>query len=60
MKRRERRRDGCPPKQVNPLKTKFAECLLSLRLNWVTESFDNLNKPFIIGKYPLLLYCTIY
>ena len=48
MGRRERRRDGKPPKQLNPLKEAHAHCLESLSPSWVEDSFSNLTKPFII------------
>jgi tRNA (guanine-N7-)-methyltransferase len=48
MGRRERRRDGKPPKQLNPLKAAHSQCLLGLSPHWLAESFTDLTKPFII------------
>jgi hypothetical protein len=54
MKRRERKRDGFPPKQVNPLKSRFLDCLLTLPNNWVEASYEDLSKPFILGIMSLI------
>ena len=48
MGRRERRRDGKPPKQLNPLKTTHSNCLDNLGPNWVTDYYDDTTKPFVI------------
>jgi tRNA (guanine-N7-)-methyltransferase len=48
MGRRLRKRDGAPPKQLNPLKIQYSDCLSNLSSTWVVDRYFDLQKPFVI------------
>ena len=48
MGRCRRSRNGFPQKQVNPLKSRFAQCLSNLDSNWIQKLFVNIHNPIIV------------
>lgn len=47
-RRRQRRRDGAPPKQVNPLKAQYLKLLEDLPADWLAASFADPSLPFVV------------